>query len=248
MRCRIFLFESADGPSNMALDEALLDAAAADPSFAALRTYGWSLPTLSLGYFQKIGEAEADPRWGGVPIVRRPTGGGAIWHHHEVTYALVLPSTHPLARQRVDLYHRVHDAIAETLRAQGVEARRRGSASHPTGEGRPFLCFTDHDPEDIVSRGVKIVGSAQRRRSNAILQQGSLLLERSPTTPGLPGAVDLAPTASPEPRQWSLMMGDQLPAALGLVPSIEPLPAAIRLRGAELEREVYRNDSWNRKR
>src|SRR4051812_45773913 len=115
MHLRVFPFRSGDGPSNMALDEALLEAAAADASFAALRTYGWSTPTLSLGYFQAIAAAEADPRWRGVALVRRPTGGGAIWHHHELTYALALPASHPLGRSRVALYHEVHASIAVML-------------------------------------------------------------------------------------------------------------------------------------
>src|SRR5689334_9170111 len=80
MHCRLLPHEVRSGPANMALDEALLDAVDAEPSSAVLRTYGWSEPTLSLGYFQAIAEAEADPRWRDVPIVRRPSGGGALWH------------------------------------------------------------------------------------------------------------------------------------------------------------------------
>ena len=75
---------------------------------AYLRTYGWTIPTLSLGYFQHLAEVRADPRWSNVPLVRRLTGGGAIWHHHELTYALVVPGEHPLARPSTELYHAVH--------------------------------------------------------------------------------------------------------------------------------------------
>src|SRR2546421_10060311 len=89
---------TSDGPGNMALDEALLDAVAADPSAAVFRTYEWSVPTLSLGYFQGVAEAEADPRWREGPLVRRPTGGGAIWAHHELTHALAVPRPPPPAR------------------------------------------------------------------------------------------------------------------------------------------------------
>ena len=58
--CLVLPFEIADGPANMAMDEALLDDVAQDPMHAVLRTYGWSAPTLSLGYFQRVGDAEAD--------------------------------------------------------------------------------------------------------------------------------------------------------------------------------------------
>jgi lipoate-protein ligase A len=231
----------------MALDQALLDAVVEDPSSAILRTYGWTEPTLSLGYFQKIDDAETDPRWRRVPIVRRPTGGGAIWHHHEVTYALVIPAIHPMARPNVTLYQAVHSAIGSLLRSQGIDASRRGPSNDSRIAGRPFLCFTDRDPEDLVSRGAKIVGSAQRRRPGAILQHGSLLLKRSPMTPELPGAADLAETPS-SPGFWSELLRDHLPRALGLEPAYEELGAALLRRSDDLEREVYLNPSWNRRR
>jgi lipoate-protein ligase A len=247
MNFRSFPYELADGPANMALDEAMLDAVAENPSTALLRTYGWTEPTLSLGYFQKILEAEADPRWSGVPIVRRPTGGGAIWHHHELTYTLVVPATYPQASPPAALYNSVHSAIALLLRTQGVDVERRGPTPVSRVRGRPFLCFTDRDPEDLIIRGFKIMGSAQRRRAGAILQHGSLLLKHSPTTPELPGAGDLGLT-SPEPQYWSELLVEHLPLALGFVPSSQELPFSIRPRAVTLERTVYRSPSWTRRR
>ena len=114
--CHVLPHEAADGPTNMARDEALLDAVAADPAAALLRTYEWSEPTLSLGYFQHSADLEADPRWRGAPVVRRATGGGALWHDREVTYAVIVPAHHPLARPSSALYAATHDAIAARLR------------------------------------------------------------------------------------------------------------------------------------
>jgi lipoate-protein ligase A len=267
MRCRVFAYESADGPSNMARDEAMLDAVAADPSCALLRTYGWSEPTLSLGYFQPVALAEAEPRWRGQPLVRRPTGGGAIWHHHELTYALVLPAAHPLARPSSALYHRVHATLARLLQAHGVDVRRRGPDPLPlplgegarrAGEGqratersglrqRPFLCFADRDPEDLVFHGIKLVGSAQRRRSGATLQHGSMLLKSSPLTPELAGLRDVS-GAEPDPAYWSELVAGALPEALGMVASGEEFPTILHDRARDLEREIYRNLAWNRRR
>lgn len=219
-----------------------------DSSTAFFRTYGWTVPTLSLGYFQSIREAESDPRWRSVPIVRRPTGGGAIWHHHELTYCVALPKSHPLGGGSRDLYAAVHGALAELLRAHGVAASRRGGqSSHKIGESRGFLCFTDRDAEDIVAAGLKLVGSAQRRRSGAILQHGSMLLAGSDSTPELSGAREIA-SVSFDPRLWSLEVNEVVPRALGLEPEARPLPAAVRVRADELRRSVYRNDSWTRKR
>ncbi len=121
----------------MARDEALLDLVTREPGSAALRTYGWTEPTLSLGYFQTIAEARTDPRWRDVPIVRRPTGGGAIWHDRELTYALAVPRAHPLSRRSGELYRGVHEAIAELLHALGADARRRGETGRDLGRRPP---------------------------------------------------------------------------------------------------------------
>src|SRR5437868_10093883 len=88
--CRLLRFARADGPHNMAADEVLLESAVA--GMASLRFYGWSAPTVSLGYFQPERMRRADERLARLAYVRRPTGGGALVHHHEVTYALALPA------------------------------------------------------------------------------------------------------------------------------------------------------------
>src|ERR1700678_3435608 len=92
--CHVLPHEAADGPANMALDEALLETGANGAGPAYLRPYGWTTPTLSLGYFQRLAELQVEPRFQSVPLVRRLTGGGAIWHHHELTYALIIPAIH----------------------------------------------------------------------------------------------------------------------------------------------------------
>ena len=102
---------------------------------AYLRTYAWTIPTLSLGYFQRLAEVQRDPRWRSVPVVRRLTGGGAIWHHHELTYALILPARHPRARPNTALYRAVHSAIAEMLAEVGVPVGRRDEEA-PLVRGR----------------------------------------------------------------------------------------------------------------
>ena len=150
------------------------------------------------------------------PVVRRLTGGGAIWHHHELTYALILPAGHPRARPNTALYRAVHSAIAETLAEVGLSVNRgNGVAARATGEGlRPFLCFTDRNPEDLVYQGFKLVGSAQRRRSGAILQQGSILLAASPHLPELRGCSDLA-VVSRSCDDWSGLLRNSIASAWG---------------------------------
>src|SRR5262249_20087454 len=87
---RLLPLEIADGATNMAADEVLLEGAVAGT--AALRFYGWSEPTLSLGYFQPESERHTDAQLSPLPVVRRATGGSALVHDHELTYALALPA------------------------------------------------------------------------------------------------------------------------------------------------------------
>jgi lipoate-protein ligase A len=229
----------------MALDEALLDSVGSGRPRAILRTYGWSVPTLSLGYFQRESEARAISRWRSVAMVRRPTGGGAIWHHHEVTYAVAVPRDHLLARPSTQLYRAVHAAIVGGLVAFGIKADRRGELFSPADceRSRPLLCFTDRSPEDILFRGTKVVGSAQRRRSGAVLQHGSLLLARSSQTPELPGLCDVADLA-PEPREWSARLVEWIAKVLDPHPQYVEIPNEIRVLAKEREVSRYRSAVW----
>lgn len=244
--CRVWPREVADGPANMAMDEAML-ALAAEDGVATFRTYEWSVPTLSLGYFQALAEAATEPRLRDAPVVRRPTGGGAIWHHHEITYALALPRSHPLAGRASALYEAVHEAIAAALRAAGVPARRRGGGIAENRRGRPFLCFTDRDPADIVIGAAKVVGGAQRRRSGAILQHGSLILRHSERLPELPGLGDLASVNLDLPR-WDEHLRGWVLDALRLRPRPAAPTAADRDRAEAIARRVYRDPAWTGRR
>jgi lipoate-protein ligase A len=233
----------------MAVDHWMLDAVVADPSMAMLRTYEWSVPTLSLGYFQHRAEADADPRWRGAALVRRATGGGAIWHDRELTYALVLPADHPLTRRSKDLYRTVHQAIVGLLAERGIGARRRGEAEARVGRDRPLLCFLDRDAEDLVVGGSKVLGSAQRRRAGALLQHGSLLLETSERTPELPGLAGLAPeTAVDSPGAWAVLVRNVLSNAVGLEPIAHVFMDVERAAAARIADAIYRAASWTDRR
>ncbi len=250
MICRLLPHEVRNGPENMALDEALLDSVDADPRAAVLRTYGWSEPTLSLGYFQSYEQARAEPRWSDVPLIRRPSGGGALWHDREITYALIVPRTHPVTAKASDLYRAVHAAIATALRSHGIAAVRRGEkVSGPPesdpGAPRPFLCFLDRDPEDLLLGDHKIVGSAQRRRSAAVLQHGSFLLRKSERTPELPGAADLLSETWSE-SEISTILRHELCRALGLAGEVDGLTDRERGEADHLAYSVYRDPGWTR--
>lgn len=238
-----------DGPRQMALDEALLERVEHSPTEAWLRVYGWSPLTLSLGYFQPSAVLDAHPRRQGVAWVRRATGGGAILHDADITYALILPTGHPLARRAAVCYEAAHDALAAWLRSLGVEAIRRSTRSEVEAPPavKPFLCFLDRDPNDVVVGGTKVIGSAQRRRAGALLQHGSVLLKCSPLAPELPGLADvggpdLAPTEGFGPVVGALAAG------LGLDVRERGWPTEVLERAEALDRSVYRSATWARRR
>ncbi|MFQ5502677.1 MAG: biotin/lipoate A/B protein ligase family protein [Phycisphaerae bacterium] len=205
-----------NGPANMARDEALLAGCDASNARPALRFYTWSMPTISLGYFQDYAEYEAlPPPAGGLPVVRRTTGGGAILHDLELTYSLTIPIDHPLIRGRpnrlYELAHRaVIAAISASSRAGDSGVRMLGSdhaACDASAQRGPFFCFARRHGLDVVvddaSEGVsKIAGSAQRRTQGAILQHGSIMLNsrysQQPvaTWSGIAGGIDFETAVS----------------------------------------------------
>lgn len=166
-----------DGPTNMARDEALLISVGARTSSPTLRLYEWDPPTVSLGYFQSHAAfvdlpAPAD----GLAVVRRLTGGGAILHDRELTYSWTLPDNHELLREGPNrLYEIAHLAITRVLREIGISANPSGTSDDSGPRRGPFFCFERRHEYDLVVDGEKIVGSAQRRTRDAVLQHGSII-------------------------------------------------------------------------
>lgn len=241
--CRWMPFAAAPGATNMALDEALLRSAR-DRGLASLRFYTWAEPTLSLGYFQPYADRRNDPLLAGVAWVRRPTGGDAILHHHELTYCLALPAGPPWHTAESWLC-RFHHAIAAALRTFGVEA---GAVA--CGEEQrlgPYLCFQHQTPADLRIAGHKVVGSAQRRPHGATMQHGSILLRQSPHAPRLPGIAELAGVPI-EPVALQAAIVAALGNETGWTFEPDDWSDDERRAAAELEREKYAAAAWNEKR
>lgn len=177
---RVIRDDPCDGPTNMARDELLLQRVGQGESAPTLRLYGWSTPTVSLGYFQRYCDFEAlPPPAGSLPVVRRQTGGGAILHDRELTYSLTLPIDHRLACPPIArLYVALHDAVIETLATWKIDARPFGQPNRDGGSKGPFFCFARHYEVDVMIGSDKLAGSAQRRTARSVLQHGSIMLER----------------------------------------------------------------------
>lgn len=181
------------GLVNMQRDESLLNRAI-NGATAFVRWYRWSEATVSLGYFQPDSPFEANSPLTALPKVRRLSGGGALVHHWEWTYACVLPPNQRLVLRPHELYVQMHSVIVSVLSEMGYDVAPRGSTHR--GAAEPSLCFAREDENDLVLDGHKVLGSAQRRRRGALLQHGGLLIQRSPWTPNFPGIQDLRPLAA----------------------------------------------------
>ncbi len=176
---------ATDGPTNMAADECLAAEAIARGG-PVVRLYGWTATTVSLGAFQRVADARAEPSIAGAALVRRPSGGGAIVHGSDVTYAAAVPKHHPLGGRPQAFYTAFHAALVEVLGDLGVAARMWPPGGHAErGDADPFFCFDRRAEGDVVvSRpggmptggDAKILGSAQRRLAAAVVQHGSLLV------------------------------------------------------------------------
>lgn len=170
-----------DGPSNMAVDEALLGSFRPESSLPVLRLYGWSPPALSLGRYQDASAALDLARCAAdrVPVVRRMTGGGIIYHADELTYSIVCSPSHigNLAGVK-EGFRRLCGFLLGTYRRLGLEphfAADRNAEGARLGE-RSTFCFAGKEECDIVVEGRKLGGNAQRRLHGTILQHGSIPL------------------------------------------------------------------------
>jgi lipoate-protein ligase A len=244
--CRLLSDGPMRGEWNMAVDEMLLERAAAGAKFS-LRFYGWSEATLSLGYFQALEERQLHAPSRYCPVVRRSSGGGAILHDAELTYSLSIGAAHPLAIDPENLYRAVHQALVVALGCWGVTAELNAHGPTSRAEAEPFLCFERRSPGDVLVGGVKIAGSAQRRRRGGILQHGSVLLRTSPAAPELPGIESLTGKAVSRAQLESAWL-ERLTAGLGFAGQAQPLNEAERRRAAELVDSKFGHASWTGRR
>lgn len=162
-----------DAPTNMAIDSWMLSML--DQTQVILfRSYGWVNPAFTFGYTQKI--AEVIPRFSSNPIefCRRPSGGGAVDHRADWTYALAVYSGSSLGRiPPLDLYKQIHTALSESFTEEGVTSEL---FIPQDSRGEPVACFDRPSPFDVVLAGGthKIAGAALKRTKKGVLLQGSV--------------------------------------------------------------------------
>ncbi|MBE3120427.1 MAG: lipoate--protein ligase family protein [Candidatus Atribacteria bacterium] len=192
---RLLITPPARGAWNMAVDEAILEAVSRGGSLPTLRLYAWEPACLSLGYAQPLTDVDIPHLQArGWEMVRRPTGGRAVLHTDEITYSVIAPLNEPrVAGTVLESYSRLAAALVEALRLLSlpVEVQERADPVPRAGTGtttrEPGLprtssktpnpvCFEVPSTSEITVGGKKLVGSAQARRKEGILQHGSLPL------------------------------------------------------------------------
>ncbi len=223
-----YLLQSGPGPYayNMALDEALLGAM---PRLGqpVLRFYSWTEQAASFGYFQKYAAVARLTRLR--PLVRRPTAGGLVPHESDWTYSLVFPTCNDWYSLAATVsYRRMHEWIQAAFARLGVATE----VASTRRLAEPGQCFLGHEQSDVLWRGQKIAGAAQRRTRDGLLIQGSLQ----------PPPLELAKV------DWQKAMCDVAHFERG-VGWVEFVPdTALHERALTLARQKYSQPTYNQKR
>ncbi|QAV33356.1 lipoate-protein ligase A [Fervidobacterium changbaicum] len=171
----MYIFETYGfkGSKNMAID-VTLGQIANELNDAILRFYTWEVPTLSLGKHQKADDVDFEYiEKNGFDLVRRPSGGRAVLHWDEVTYSIVIPNGHELFKYGVlELYNLISKIIVNGLNRLGYPVELTEGKNKPVSH----VCFQVPSTYEITLNGIKVVGSAQTRTQDYILQHGSIVL------------------------------------------------------------------------
>ena len=167
----------------MAIDEAVFRKSQCREALPTLRFYGWQSPAVSMGYFQNtFREVDVEScRFYGIDIVRRPTGGKAVLHDRDLSYAVVARGNDPLFPDDIlGTYRVISGCIAEGLSRIGIKAEIADEERSFQDNRLKTSCFSSPSRYELLVEGRKICGSAQVRSRGVFLQHGSLLVDFDP--------------------------------------------------------------------
>jgi lipoate-protein ligase A len=236
---------------NMALDEAFFRLAREVPT---LRIYSWNPPGLSLGYFQRYSDfddgklREIASRAKSEPpvLVRRPTGGGAIFHWNELTFSIVTAYPNPIIPESVaESYKRINSALISAFSAFGIDATTRSDAAfkHST----EIFCFNRVLPCDVVASGKKLAGSAEKRSGGRFLAHGSIPLEDNPCA-GNSTSVSTEAKRKVSFAEFEDAFVKSFQAVLRVTLFEDKIASNELAFAHKLEKEKYSSENWNKKR
>ncbi|HOC59905.1 MAG TPA: lipoate--protein ligase family protein [Smithellaceae bacterium] len=264
---RLIPFRTYNAFENMAMDEAIFRETVRNQKRPTLRFFGWRPAAVSIGYFQDMkNEIDLDRcRLSGVDVVRRITGGKAVYHFDEITYSLSAGRSEKLFPDQISLsYEKISLCLAMGLSFLGINARL-APPSHVIDSGkkpvRPANCFSAPSVNELTVDGKKICGSAQMRTRTGFLQHGSVLISfepwetsrliLSPQTPDRLGASVTAVSdlvgSSVKAEILAGFLQQGFKDELGVHFEEEPLTQEEEVLSCEL-RKKYESLSWNQER
>jgi lipoate-protein ligase A len=249
------------GARNMSVDEALLSTFDPVNSLPVFRIYGWSPPALSVGRFQKTTE-EIDVhncRRDGLALVRRITGGGALYHADELTYSIVCsPQQIPESASVKDSFRVLTAFLLDFYRALGLNAAYAVDSTPDAGQlgSRTSFCYAGKESFDILVDGRKMGGNAQRRMKNIVFQHGSIPL-RNCTMDGLRYMIDRSPCyaedstslfdcgIATDPVELKLLLVEAFGRRVNAAMLESQLTAGADMLSKKLMTEKYSTNVWN---
>ncbi|MCS6995119.1 MAG: lipoate--protein ligase family protein [Anaerolineales bacterium] len=265
---RLLITPPAPGAWNMAVDEAILSTAGRGDSPPTLRLYAWKPACLSLGYAQPFADVDMERLMArGWDVVRRPTGGRAILHADELTYSVTAPLDHPLMQGTIlESYRRLAAALVAGVRALGIPVEMAEQAP-ATGASKGPVCFEAPSAYEIVVYGKKLIGSAQARKQEGVLQHGSFPLTgdltritqvlsfpdeqaRAAAAEKLLGRATTAQTVLGREIDWETAaqaIAESFRRELGICLERGELSAAELARAEDLLQKKYAHPDWTRR-
>jgi lipoate-protein ligase A len=268
---RLLISPLLDGATNMAIDEAILYALSGGNTLPTIRFYQWQPACLSLGYNQKWTDVnEATCQQHGYNWTRRATGGKAIFHTDELTYSLIVHKDDPRVIGGIlKSYKTLSRGLLQGLRILGVDdAEQVDKRNQPRTQAdrQGPVCFDTPARYEITWQGKKLIGSAQLRRKNIVLQHGTL-----PLYGNLNRILDLLYLSDEERTRQKQILPQRattLEQILGQIPTFDEVATGLATGLAEtlnlslkktslnkieqtiasqLRADQYANDSWNKR-
>ena len=212
---RLYTSPAANGAWNMAVDESILENTVRGDSLPTLRLYSWDPPCLSLGRSQPYADANTNTlKTNGWGIVRRATGGRAILHTDELTYSIIAPQNNRhVSGSVLGSYQHLAKALLAALENLGVKVEMKKEEKKGGLSFNP-VCFETPSAYEITVNGKKLIGSAQARQKDGVLQHGSL-----PLTGNLTRVTEVLSFPNSESRQRAaeklLLRASTVESALG---------------------------------
>jgi len=177
MNWRLLITPPARGAWNMAVDESILEHIGRGEAIPTLRLYAWDPPCLSLGHAQPFSDVDMNRlQQRGWEVVRRVTGGRAILHTDELTYSVIAPTNEPRVEGSVlESYNRLAQALLLAVQTLEIPVEMKEDKVKQNETPNP-VCFEVPSTYEITVNGKKLIGSAQARKKEGVLQHGSLPL------------------------------------------------------------------------